>query len=71
KVNPRQIEVNPRRGASSILPDKKLRFDYDSRPSFATLCQALPFGPIFCKMTEASAAWQTGANLELLMQFWR
>ena len=69
KMHPRQIEMHPRRGTSSILPDKKLRFDYDSWPRFATLCQALPFGPIFCKMTEASAAWQTGANWCKLEQF--
>ncbi len=31
----------------------------------------LPFGPIFCKMTGTSVAWQTGANLKLLMRFWR
>jgi len=55
-------KVNPRQGASSILPYKKLRFDYDSRPRYAALCWVLPFGPIFCKMTEVSVAWQTGAN---------
>jgi hypothetical protein len=50
------------RGASILGPDKKLRFDYYLWPRFASLCRILSFGPIFCEMTRASAAWQTGAN---------